>query len=113
MAVRGEEDNEDSGGGASKWDIPMADVWKRFLFYVGIIIAVYLGIWVIGYPLSITLSIIFFYRFVAKARWVWWFVAGGAGLGFLALAFQVMNMDWPAGLIHLPWPLGYEGMYRL
>ena len=33
-------------------------------------------------------------------------VAGCAGLGFLALASNVLGMDWPAGLLKLPWPLG-------
>jgi hypothetical protein len=33
-------------------------------------------------------------------------VAGGLGLGFLALASSVMGMDWPEGLLNLPWPLG-------
>ncbi len=95
-----------SGDLATEWDIPMSEVWKRLGFYMGIILVVYLGIWVIGYPLSITLFIILFYRYIARARWLWSVVAGLAGFGFLALAFRVMDMDWPQGLIHLPWPLG-------
>jgi hypothetical protein len=90
----------------AKWDIPMTEVWKRLFFYIGIICLVYVGIWVIGYPLSITLCIILFYRYVARTKWIWSFVAGLAGFGFLVLAFQVLNMDWPQGLITLPWPLG-------
>lgn len=107
-ALKGEGSETASGSSdlESKWDIPMTEVWKRLSFYFGIILLVYAGIWVIGYPLSITLCIVFFYRFVAKARWIWSLVAGLAGFGFLALAYQVMNMDWPQGLISLPWPLG-------
>ena len=90
----------------TQWDIPMTEVWKRLSFYIGIIIIVYTGIWIIGYPLSITLFIILFYRFITKARWISSFVAGLAGFGFLSLTFKVMNMDWPQGLIALPWPFG-------
>ena len=88
------------------WDMPMADVWKRFGFYIGIILGVYVFIYLIGYPLAISLFICLFYRLVAKAKWVASIVAGCAGLGFLALASNVLGMDWPAGLLKLPWPLG-------
>ena len=84
----------------------MADVWKRFGFYIGIIIGVYVFIYLIGYPLAISLFICLFYRMVAKAKWVTSVVAGCAGLGFLALASNVLGMDWPEGLLKLPWPLG-------
>ena len=101
---------KDAGSGVgdleTQWDIPMTEVWKRFSFYIGIILILYFGIWVIGYPLSITLFIILFYRYIAKAGWIWSFVAGLAGFGFLSLTFKVMNMDWPQGMITLPWPLG-------
>lgn len=107
VSIKGAEKTASGGSDLeTNWDIPMTVVWQRFFFYIGIIIVVYVGIWVIGYPLSITLCIILFYRFVAKARWIWSFVAGLASFGFLALAYQVMNMDWPQGLIELPWPLG-------
>ena len=88
------------------WDMPMAVVWKRFGFYIGIILGVYVFIYLIGYPLAVSLFICLFYRRVAKAKWVASIVAGAAGLGFLALASKVLGMDWPQGLIKLPWPLG-------
>jgi hypothetical protein len=86
--------------------MPMAVVWKRFGFYIGIILGVYVFIYLIGYPLAISLFICLFYRLVAKAKWVASIVAGCAGLGFLALACNVLCMDWPEGLLKLPWPLG-------
>jgi len=88
------------------WDIPMSVVWRRFGLYIGIILAVYVFIYFIGYPLTMSLFICLFYRIVAKAKWVVSIVAGVAGLGFLALASNLLGMDWPAGLIKLPWPLG-------
>jgi hypothetical protein len=88
------------------WDMPMTEVWKRFGFYVGIILAVYVLIYLIGYPLALSLFICLFYRLVAKARWVSSIIAGCAGLGFLALASHLLGMDWPEGLLKLPWPLG-------
>lgn len=94
------------GDMGTKWDIPMSVVWTRMSFYIGTILILYLGIWLIGYPLGITLYIILFYHYVAKSRWIWSFIAGLAGFGFLTLAYQVMNMEWPEGLIGLPWPLG-------
>lgn len=88
------------------WDRPMAEVYAAFLVYVGIIVGVYLGIYLVGYPLSLTLFVFLFYRFMANAGWMASLVAGAAGLGFMALASHVLGMDWPEGLLTLPWPLG-------
>lgn len=88
------------------WDLPMSVVWRRFGFFIGVLLAVYLFIYLVGYPLAMCLFICFFYRYVAKAKWWVCLVSSLAGLGFLALASHVLGMDWPAGLIRLPWPLG-------
>lgn len=99
--------DESSGSDLSvDWDMPMDVVWQRFGLYVGIILAVYVFIYIIGYPLAMTLFICLFYRHIAGAKWWTSIIAGCAGLGFLALASHVLGMDWPAGLIKLPWPLG-------
>ena len=89
-----------------EWDMPMAVVWQRFGLYVGIILAVYVSIYIIGYPLAISLFICLFYRKIAGAKWRTSIIAGCAGLGFLALASKVLGMEWPEGLLKLPWPLG-------
>jgi len=34
------------------------------------------------------------------------FYAGLAGLEFFILTSKVLNINWPEGLIKLPWPLG-------
>lgn len=103
----------DGGRGASSgsdlnvdWDMPMAEVYVAFTLYMAMIIGVYVFIYLIGYPLAMTLFIGLFYRLVAKAGWVASAIAGGAGLGFMALASHVLGMDWPQGLLDLPWPLG-------
>lgn len=88
------------------WDMPMSVVWQRFGFYLGLILVMYVFTYLIGYPLSITLFIGLFYRFVAKASWPVSLVAAAAGLGFLALTSKLLGMDWPVGLVKLPWPLG-------
>lgn len=88
------------------WDMPMSVVWQRFGLYIGIILVVYLCIFLIGYPLALSLFIFLFYRFIAKAKWTASIIAGCAGLGFLALASRVLGMDWPQGLLKLPWPFG-------
>jgi hypothetical protein len=88
------------------WDMPMAVVWQRFGLYIGIILVVYLFIFLIGYPLALSLFIFLFYRLIAKANWTASIIAGCAGLGFLALASRVLGMDWPRGLVTLPWPFG-------
>jgi len=90
----------------SEWDIPMADVWSKLLVYLAGILILYLFIWIIGYPLSITLFIFLFYRYVAETGWLSSIIAAAAGMGFLALVSKLLSMDWPEGLIHLPWPLG-------
>lgn len=103
------DDLHDASAGADlsvDWDMPMSVVWRRFGLYIGIILAVYASIFLIGYPLAMSLFICLFYRMIAKAKWIASIVAGCAGLGFLALASHVLGMDWPVGLIQLPWPFG-------
>jgi hypothetical protein len=100
-----------NGSGAadleSEWgDIAMSEVLRKFLVFILVIIVLYACTWFIGYPVSITLLIIIFYRYLAKSKWHWAIVAGLAGLGFLALVSRLLYMDWPEGIIHLPWPLG-------
>lgn len=101
---------ESSGTGSadleSQWEIPMLQVWQKFLTYMAVILILYALTYIFGYPLCITFFIIIFYRFVSKARWKWALVAGLAGLGFLALVSKLLYMDWPMGIIPLPWPLG-------
>ena len=100
---------EEAGGTADlevKWDIEMSQVLMKFVFFVAIIIVLYGCIWLIGYPLSITIFIIFMYRYLSETKWVWALVAGLAGLGFLALVSRLLYMDWPEGIVKLPWPLG-------
>jgi hypothetical protein len=100
----------DSTGAAdleSEWgDFAMSDVLQRFCFFVVVIIVLYALVWLIGYPLSITLFIIILYRYVTRTKWHWAIVAGLAGLGFLALVSKLLYMDWPEGIFKLPWPLG-------
>jgi hypothetical protein len=76
---------------------------KEVCSYIGLL---YLGIWLIGYPLSITTFIIVFYRFIGKTDWVLASVIGIIGFDFIILVSEIMTLDWPAGLIPLPWPLG-------
>lgn len=100
----------DSKPGASDlgadWDIPIEEVWRRFGFYLALLLILYGCIYLIGYPLALTLFILLFYRRIARASWMVSILAGAAGLGFLALASHVLGMDWPEGLLRLPWPLG-------
>jgi hypothetical protein len=98
-----------SGGTADlevKWDIQMSQVLQKFGVFLAMLIVLYGCIWLIGYPVSITGFIILLYRYVARTKWHWALVAGAAGLGFLALVSKLLYMDWPEGLIRLPWPLG-------
>ena len=84
----------------------MSQVLMKFLFFVAIIIILYGGIWLIGYPLSITIFIVLMYRYLSETKWIWALIAGLAGLGFLALVSKLLYMDWPEGIFKLPWPLG-------
>ena len=91
----------------SEWgDFAMSEVLRRFSVFVMVIIVLYVFIWLIGYPLSITLFIIILYRYITRTQWHWAIVAGLAGLGFLALVSKLLYMDWPEGVVKLPWPLG-------
>jgi hypothetical protein len=100
---------EEAGGTADlevKWDIAMSQVLTKFLFFMVVIIILYGAIWLIGYPLSITIFIIVMYRYLSETKWIWALIAGLAGLGFLALVSKLLYMDWPEGILKLPWPLG-------
>lgn len=91
----------------SEWgDLGMSEVLRRFALFVAVVIVLYALVWLIGYPLSITLFIIVLYRFITGTRWHWSILAGLAGLGFLALVSKLLYMDWPEGIFKLPWPLG-------
>jgi hypothetical protein len=91
----------------SEWgDLAMSDVLRRFSVFIVVMIVLYALVWLIGYPLGITLFIIILYRYVSKTKWHWAIVAGLAGLGFLALVSKLLYMDWPEGILKLPWPLG-------
>ena len=100
---------EEAGGTADlevKWDIEMSQVLIKFLFFVAVMIILYGAIWLIGYPLSITIFIVVMYRYLSETKWTWALIAGLAGLGFLALVSKLLYMDWPEGIFKLPWPLG-------
>ena len=94
----------------SNWDIPMASVASRFCLFISMIVILYAGIWLLGYPISISFFLFLFYRFHAKTTWRSAVMAGLAGLGFIALISKLMVIDWPSGIIQswipLPWPLG-------
>jgi hypothetical protein len=94
----------------AQWDMAMAEVLKRFGFFLGIVLVLYGCILIIGYPLSITLFVILFYRLITNTSWWTAVVAGLAGLGFISLISKLLVIDWPSGVIqnwiHLPWPLG-------
>ena len=105
---------EDSGVGfvdlEAKWDIAMVEVLKRFFYFLGIILVLYVSISLIGYTLSITLFLVLFYRFITNTSWLVAIVAGLAGLGFISLISKLLVIDWPSGILQnwigLPWPLG-------
>ena len=94
----------------SDWDIPMSTVVKRFARFLALLLLLYSSIWLVGYSLSITIFLVFFYRFLTRTSWWVAFGAGFAGLGFISLISKLMVIDWPSGIIqnwiHLPWPLG-------
>ena len=105
---------QDSGMGLSDleadWDMAHAEVWKRAAFFIGLFVALYVGIWVAGFPLAMSLFVGLFYRKVARASLLGSCLAGAAALGFMALVAKLMNVGWPEGLlsliVELPWPLG-------
>lgn len=87
-------------------ETPLSVKWKQLSRYVGYIIIMYIGVGIFGYPISMSLFIVLFYRYIAQTSWRSSMIAGVLGFAFLALASKLFNMDWPIGLITLPWPLG-------
>ncbi|MFZ7128113.1 MAG: tripartite tricarboxylate transporter TctB family protein [Desulfobacterales bacterium] len=110
QVMRTARDVEKEGGGfadlSTDWKIPIELVWRRFFIYLAMLLLLYVLIWAVGYPLTMTLFIFIFYRFFAGASWWASAVGGLAGLAFLALTSHVLRMQWPEGLLTLPWPLG-------
>ena len=94
----------------SGWDISMTLVASRFCSFMGMLVLLYAGIWLVGYPISISFFLFLFYRFHAKTTWRSAVAAGLAGLAFISIISKLMVIDWPSGIIqnwiHLPWPLG-------
>jgi len=66
----------------------------------------YLAIWLIGYPLSLSIFITLFYGFIIKTDWIFAAIAGIIGFDFIILITEILALDLPAGLIPLPWPFG-------
>ncbi len=89
-----------------QWDIPMSEVWRRFVFFLSLLLLLYGAIYVIGYPIAMTLFICLFYARIAEASLKASIIAGLCGFGFLTMASKLLGMDWPKGLILLPWPFG-------
>ncbi|SDO56679.1 hypothetical protein [Desulforhopalus singaporensis] len=104
----------DSGMGLSDletdWDIAHSEVWLKAGLLIGVVIALYGGIWLIGYPLAMSIFVVLVYRFIARAKLINSCIAGMAALGFIAFVAKMLNVSWPEGLIqklvNLPWPLG-------
>ncbi len=47
-------------------DISMTTVIERFSLFLGILLLLYASIWLVGYPLSIIIFLVLFYRFITK-----------------------------------------------
>ena len=106
--------DHDSGMGLADletdWDIPHSLVWQRAGRFILSFVMLYLGIWVLGYPIAMSGFVALFYMFSVRTRTVHACLAGGAALGFIAMVAKLLNVTWPEGLISkvvvLPWPLG-------
>ena len=102
---------EFSGPGAvdleTRWDIPIGDVWSRFGAFLGMLLLLYLCVFVAGYVISLVLFVTIFYRWIARSRWLVAMIAGAAAFVFIQLAAKLLVVDWPPGLINdfmrLPW----------
>lgn len=107
---RTNESGNDEGAGlgdlSTQWDLSFGLVWRRFFYYLSMLLVLYAFFWIIGYPLTMILFIFLFYLFKTEASWKAALVAALCGLAFLALASHVLSMQWPEGWIRLPWPLG-------
>ena len=91
----------------TQWDMPIRDVWVRFGIYFGILLLLYLCIFVAGYVISMVLFVTVFYRWIARSGWPVAVIAGAAAFVFIQVAAKILVVDWPSGLIHqwvrLPW----------
>jgi beta-lactamase regulating signal transducer with metallopeptidase domain len=96
----------DSSDQETEGEMSLSMNWAQMSHILGYIIIMYIGIWIIGYPISITLFIVLFYRYLAQASWRSSIIAGLFGFAFLALASKLLNIDWPIGVITFPWPIG-------
>jgi hypothetical protein len=93
----------------SDWDIPIGEVWTRFGVYLGMLLVLYLCIWLAGYVLSLSVFIFLFYWRITGTRWYWAILAGLSSTAFTAVLDRILVIGWPSGLIQqwvsMPWPI--------
>jgi hypothetical protein len=83
----------------TKWDIPIREVWSRFGFYFGVLLLLYLCIFLVGFVISMVVFVSAFYRLIARSGWPAALIAGAAAFVFLPVAAKILMVDWPAGVI--------------
>ena len=97
------EQDQDSGVGLvdleTEWEIPMTEVIGRFSRFVALILLLYAAVGLVGYAISITLFMVFFYRYHTGTSWKAALVAGCCGLAFISLISKLMVIDWPSGIM--------------
>jgi len=78
--------------------LAIVDVWKRFIYLMGMLLVLYLFFWVFGYVAAIFIMIVLFYRFVNKTHLGWSVFAGICGILLIYILGKVLSLQWPQGL---------------
>ena len=89
--------------------IPPNLVYRRGLRYLVWIVALYGGIWILGFLMAMTIFLGAFLRLEAGLRWRATVLLTISGSLFVIAVSWMLVLFWPEGLIHqwvdLPWPL--------
>jgi hypothetical protein len=89
--------------------LPPRVVYIRGLRYVGWMVGLYAGIWLVGFVIAMTGFLLAFLRWEARLGWAITSVLAISGALFVIGTSWILTLFWPEGLISqwlgLPWPL--------
>ncbi len=85
------------------WDVDTSVVLRNAASFFCWLLGLVLGVWLIGFFLSVPLFTILYLKFQAQERWLLSLILTAATFAFLVGLFElILHVPWPQPL--LPWP---------
>lgn len=102
---RADEDDPVFADSEASPNRPDAGLWSTVAWFA--VLLALTGL--VGFVLALAIFLLFFFRVKAQIGWLRTIVFSAAGIAVLCLLANVLNRDFPPGLlqsyVHLPWPL--------